>query len=236
MRILQLLAVFMVLGLIAPHGAWGNGGGGGGGGMGTSPMPSRQMTPEERAKASFNQGVKLVKQADKTQQSAAEATKDDKKAKLLEQARKQYDKARQYFVGAVRDQAGMYDAWNYIGYTSRKLGDYNDSLAAYDEAIRLKPGFPDAIEYRGEAYLALNRIEDAKAAYMTLFSDARPLADQLMAAMQKWLDQRRTDASGVASGDIETFSQWIAERTAIAQQTASLAVDSPAHAAGAAWH
>lgn len=236
MRFLQLLAVFMVLGLIAPQGASASGSSGGGGGMGASSMPSRQMTPEERAKASFTQGVKLVKQADKTQQSAAEAAKEDKKAKLLAQARKQYDKARQYFVGAVHDQAGMYDAWNYIGYTSRKLGDYNDSLAAYEEAIRLKPGFPEAIEYRGEAYLALNRLEDAKAAYMALFAEARPLADELMTAMQKWLDQRRSDAAGVAAGDIETFSQWLAERTAIARQTASLAVDSPAHAAGAAWH
>jgi tetratricopeptide (TPR) repeat protein len=122
----------------------------------------------------------------------------------------------------------MYEAWNYIGFTCRKLGDAKTALTAYDEALRLKPAYNEAIEYRGVAYLALNRIDDAKTAYMTLFRDDRKLAEQLMQEMQNWLSARRSDPSGVASEQLDKFAEWVGERTTIAQQTASLAVDAPA--------
>ncbi len=76
----------------------------------------------------------------------------------------------------------MHEAWNYLGYTHRKLGDYQAALTAYDRALNLKPGYPEAIEYRGHAYLGLNRLEDAKQAYLTLFAGNRQLAAQLLAA------------------------------------------------------
>ena len=56
----------------------------------------------------------------------------------------------------------MAEAWNYIGYCRRQTGDYGGALGAYDEALRLKPGFPEAIEYRGHAYLGLGRVDDSK--------------------------------------------------------------------------
>jgi tetratricopeptide (TPR) repeat protein len=195
----------------------------GGGGM---DMGSIRLSPEELAKTAYRDGVRLVKQADKYADEAAKAP-EAKKAKAVEKAQKQYDKAKQKFVLAIQQQPNMHEAWNYVGYTSRKLGFYNDALTAYAEALKLKPDYAEAIEYRGEAYLGLNQIEDAKAAYMTLFGSSRPLADQLMGAMQQWLSERRANASGVASDDIEKFAHWIAERTTIAQQTASLAVDAP---------
>jgi cytochrome c-type biogenesis protein CcmH/NrfG len=37
----------------------------------------------------------------------------------------------------------MHEAWNYIGYTSRKLGDLDKALAAYGEALRLKPDYAE---------------------------------------------------------------------------------------------
>lgn len=208
----------------------------GGGSMpSSSPQPMREMTPAEIARNAYNDGVRSVKKAQKYEEAAASATKDEKKAKALEQAGKQYEKARQYFAGAVSQQAQMYEAWNYIGYTSRKMGEFDKALAAYDEALRLKPDYSDAIEYRGEAYLGLNRVEDAKQAYMKLFAGARPLADQLMAAMQRWVQVRRADAAGVPAADLDTFAQWINERTTIAQQTASLATDGPANKQAANW-
>jgi tetratricopeptide (TPR) repeat protein len=210
--------------LAAAPTALANGGNSGGGG-GSFEAPSRQMTPEEEAKAAYSKGVRLVQQADKTAKAAAEATDDKKKAKTLEKARKQYENARGYFGAALQRNPTMHEAWNYVGYTSRKLGEYDKALTAYGEALRLNPSYNEAIEYRGEAYLALNRLDDAKGAYMTLFRDARPLADELMTAMQKWVSDRRADAAGSAAADVDAFAQWIDERTTIARQTASLAVD-----------
>src|SRR5262245_4323106 len=83
--------------------AFGSGGGGmerGGGMMGGS-MPSAQAkTPEEMAKAAYNDGVRAVKQAKKYEEDLADA-KDDKKEKVADRMRKQYEKARGYFATAV---------------------------------------------------------------------------------------------------------------------------------------
>jgi tetratricopeptide (TPR) repeat protein len=203
----------------------------GGGGMsrgGSMDIPQRQMTPEEQAKASYNSGVRSVKAADKFEKTADEAKDEKKKAKALDRAKKAYEKARGQFAAAVQRQPQMHEAWNYVGYTSRKLGEYDKALAAYDEALRLSPTYAEAIEYRGEAYLGLNRIEDAKAAYMQLFQSSRSHADQLMAAMQRWVSDRRGDTAGVAPAEIDSFAQWVDERTNIARQTASLATDAAA--------
>ena len=61
----------------------------------------------------------------------------------------------------------------------------------------MAPGFPDAIEYRGEAFLALNRIDDAKQAYMDLFASDRKQAETLMKAMGDWVTQRKAGPAGV---------------------------------------
>jgi tetratricopeptide (TPR) repeat protein len=202
------------------------GGGMDGGGMGGSMPAARAQTPEEAAKAAYNDGVRAVKQAKKFEEDLASA-KEDKKAKLQERVSKQYEKARGYFATAVAKQDTMHEAWNYVGFTSRKLGDYEKALAAYDEALRLKPDYAEAIEYRGEAYVWMNRLEDAKKAYMDLYRDQRELANQLMGAMEQWVKERRTNAAGVAAGDIDAFAKWVTERATIAQQTASLAADAP---------
>ncbi|HEY7638668.1 MAG TPA: tetratricopeptide repeat protein [Steroidobacteraceae bacterium] len=204
--------------------ASGSGGGAPAGG-GSFNMPERQMTPEEQAKSAYNQGLRAVKAADKQAKSAEEATDEKKKAKAQDKANHQYENARGYFAAALQRKQDMYEAWNYVGYTSRKLGDYDKALLAYDEALRLNPTYGQAIEYRAEAYLGLNRVEDAKNAYMQLFQSSRPLADELMAAMQKWVAARR--ASGNAAPEVDALAQWIDERSNIARQTASLATDAP---------
>jgi tetratricopeptide (TPR) repeat protein len=115
-----------------------------------------------------------------------------------------------------------YEAWNYVGYTSRKLGHYDDALSAYDRALALKPGYPDAIEYRGEAYLGVNRLDDAKQAYLDLFAGNRALADKLLTAMKGWVAAQRAAPAGDQAASVDELDQWIQERTQIAAQTAAL--------------
>ena len=230
MRIRTLPVLMAGLLAAVPLLAWSAGSGSSGGGSSFS--APRAMTPDEQARDAYNQGVRGVKQADKYAKAAAEATDEKKKAKSLEKAQKQYAKAREYFVAAAQLKDGMHEAWNYIGYTSRKLGEYDNALTAYDQALRIKPAFPEAIEYRGEAYLALNRLEDAKGAYMSLFRDARPLADQLMVAMKQWIVDRRASAGDVDTAHVDEFARWIDERATIATQTASLATG----AMTLSWH
>jgi len=52
-------------------------------------------------------------------------------------------------------------AWTRLGYALRKQKRYNDSLEAYGKALALNPDQREALEYLGEAYLELDRLNDA---------------------------------------------------------------------------
>ena len=186
--------------------AWANGGGGV---SMPQPMP-REQTPQEKAREAYNDGVHYIKKADKAQGAANQAKAHDLYAKSLGK-----------FEEAVKLDDTLAEAWNYVGYSNRKLGNYDAALAAYEKALALKPGYPDALEYRGEAYLGLNRVSDAQQAYLDLYAGNRQLAAKLLAAMKSWVAAQRASPSGGASG-LDDLNKWIQERTQIAGETAAL--------------
>ena len=161
------------------------------------------------AASALNAGLDAVKEAD--------AAAGDGSGKLPAAAKAAYEKARTSFSAATKADPKLAQAWNGLGYSSRKLGDYKGALAAYDKAIELRAGYPEATEYRGEAYLALNRTEDAKQAYLDLFAVNRQLAGKLLESMKKW-----ATLPGKKKDDVEDLNDFIKERSQIAAQTASL--------------
>lgn len=185
-------------------------------------MPARERSPEEQATAAYKSGVKLLKKADGYDKDAAKATEEKKQKKARDKATNAYEKASIQFQSAVAKNPAMHEAWNYLGYCQRHLGRHEDALASYQHALQLKPGFPEAIEYRGEAYLGLNQLEDARKAYMDLFANSRPLAAQLLTAMQSYVAKQRQAPNGVDAQSLDAFAKWVDERATIAQQTASL--------------
>lgn len=116
------------------------------------------------------------------------------------------------FGRALKLQLDHYEAANELGYALRRSGDYQKALGAYNFALTIKPDFYPAIEYRGEAYLALGRIEEAKSAYLTLFQAEPALAAQLLAVMA----EQEADAE---------FAAWVEERQAIAAVTPGAETD-----------
>jgi tetratricopeptide (TPR) repeat protein len=214
--------VFTAL-VVAPVGiALAHGGGSPGGGSGM--VTATPRSPVDAAKSAYSAGVRNIKKALEYDADAAKAATPEKVAKAHDKAQKAYHDAVSSFIDAVGADPKMYEAWNYLGFANRHLGNYDDALSSYAKALEINPNYPDAIEYRGEAYLGLNQIEQAKGAYMALFRDSRPLADELMAAMHHWADARRKDAQGLSSADVEAFAKWMDERVGIAAQTASLAI------------
>ena len=197
--------------------AWAAGGG---------PMPSmsapREQSPEDQAKSAYNDGVRDVRKADRFQASATQLSDAGKKEKALREAHDHYASSLTKFMQAAKLDPNMHEAWNYVGYTNRKLGNYDVALAAYERALALHPGYPEALEYRGEAFLALNRISDAQQAYLDLFATNRGLADRLLAAMKGWIDTQRTAASGSDATAVDALDKWVQERAQIAGQTAAL--------------
>jgi tetratricopeptide (TPR) repeat protein len=195
-----------------------------GGGQPSEATPSTAATekPDAAAKKAFNAGVKSLTKAREYEEAAAKATNPDKKAGALEKAGDAYSRALDQFTEALSNKGDMVDAWNNAGYVHLRLGAFSESIDDYNHALKLKPDLLEAVEHRAEACLAVDRLDEAKAAYMNLFNHARPLADQLMAAMQKWLASHRAAAGGMRAADIDSFDKWLQERDGIAKQTASI--------------
>ena len=66
------------------------------------------------------------------------------------------------FRAAIVLEPAHAEAWNELGYALRNQRRYAESIAAYHEALRIRPEFPEALEYLGEAYVKMGRVEDAR--------------------------------------------------------------------------
>jgi len=73
-----------------------------------------------------------------------------------------YRKALQLLNRVVRKEPRNADAWNYVGYSHRKLNQFEPSLAAYQKALAINPNHRGANEYLGELYLQTGELLKAK--------------------------------------------------------------------------
>ena len=190
--------------------------------MPSMPTPTmRPMTPEELAVQAYNSGVSHRDKGRKEEQKLATAKESDR-AKVQKKANDEFSKALKEFKKATELNPRMHQAYNGMGFAYRKLGDHTSALEFYDKALQLAPGFPEALEYRGEAYLGLNRVDDAKNAYLELLGADREQAAILMTAMKEWLVKRRAEPAGVDPASLSAFETWINERSEVAKLTASM--------------
>lgn len=54
------------------------------------------------------------------------------------------------------------DAWNYLGYAYRHMGDMDNSFKHYERALQINPKHRGAHEYLGEAYLQVGQLAAAE--------------------------------------------------------------------------
>jgi tetratricopeptide (TPR) repeat protein len=118
-----------------------------------------------------------------------------------------YREARDKFQAAVAADAQMKEAWNLVGYTSRRLGEYQVSLDAYNKALTLAPDYPEAIEYRAELFLLTGKFDEAKAAYAQLAQSSPSYAGVLKESMRDWAT--RKDAPGSNAPGRDAFVAWV---------------------------
>ena len=186
---------------------------------GSSAPPS--TNPVDTAAAAYERGLKARDKAwelEKEMESSDPATRE----RLASKIDKQYEKAARAFRSATEENPKMYQAFSSLGYALRKTGDYDGSLAAYNEALDINPGYVEAIEYRAEAYLGLDRLNEAKDAYLQLFREDRERADELMTAMQSWVEERQDNPGSLDASTVEEFTSWVEERAEVSGNTASL--------------
>tara|TARA_B100000674_G_scaffold482377_1_gene484719 strand:+ start:613 stop:1128 length:516 start_codon:yes stop_codon:yes gene_type:complete len=84
------------------------------------------------------------------------AKKHEKKGKL-EKAKKSYTKAQKLLIKSNKKKPNKADTLNYLGFTTRKLGDFDNGEKYYLQGLAIDPKHKGINEYLGELYVATNR-------------------------------------------------------------------------------
>ena len=89
------------------------------------------------------------------------AKKFEKKGKV-EKAKKRYEKAQKLLLKSNQSKPNQADTLNYLGFTTRKLGDYENGEKYYLLGLEIDPNHKGINEYLGELYVTTNRIDLAR--------------------------------------------------------------------------
>ena len=98
----------------------------------------------------YDDAVKLVKRAGKLERK-------DK----LDKAKKLYSQAFTKLEEAHKKNKKDPDILNYMGFTSRKIGNFDVAEKFYLQGLSIKPNHNGINEYLGELYVQTNRIDKA---------------------------------------------------------------------------
>ena len=99
----------------------------------------------------YKSSVSLIKRAGKLE------TKDNK-----EKAEKLYSQAFKKLSEALKTDKNNPDILNYMGFTSRKIGNFSEAENYYLKGLAIDPKHNGINEYLGELYVQTDRIDKAK--------------------------------------------------------------------------
>ena len=107
---------------------------------------SSSSSSSSETKSNYDQAVKLIKSA----------KKNEKKGKK-DKAQSNYEKALKLLIKSNKEKPNKSDTLNYLGFTSRKLGDFDNGEKYYLQGLAVDPNHRGINEYLGELYVATNR-------------------------------------------------------------------------------
>ena len=119
-------------------------------GSDSSSGSSSSSSSSSNEESLYEDAVKLVKRAGKLEKK----DKTDKAKKLYAQAFNKLEKA-------YKSDKKNPDILNYMGFTTRKTGNFEKAEKFYLEGLSLKPNHNGINEYLGELYVQTNRIDKA---------------------------------------------------------------------------
>ena len=132
--IFRTVLVFLVLSFGSAFAAGGGGGG-----------------DDSSSDALYKSSVSLIKRAGKLEK------KDNK-----EKAEKLYSQAFKKLSEALKTDKNNPDILNYMGFTSRKIGNFSEAENYYLKGLAIDPKHNGINEYLGELYVQTDRIDKAK--------------------------------------------------------------------------
>ena len=104
----------------------------------------------ETVVSEYDSAVKLIKRAGKLE-----------KKEKIKKAKKLYTSAFKKLKIAHRNDKDNPDILNYMGYASRKIGNFTEAENYYLQGLSLDPKHNGINEYLGELYVQTDRIEKA---------------------------------------------------------------------------
>ena len=104
-----------------------------------------------KVKTNYDKAVILIKSAKKY----------EKKGKT-EKAINRYEKAQKLLIKSNKKKPLQADTLNYLGFTTRKLGDFKNGEKYYLLGLEIEPKHVGINEYLGELYIVTNRVDLAK--------------------------------------------------------------------------
>jgi tetratricopeptide (TPR) repeat protein len=132
------------------------------------PPPSTSTTPTMPSGGSSGTSAEAGSARQQAEQKYALAYEEVGKAnKDVEDgkgknAEKKFRQALERCQDAVALDDRYHEAWNLIGYTSRKLNDYDNAFKAYEKCLSIKWDYAPAREYLGEAWLEKGDLAKAR--------------------------------------------------------------------------
>ena len=102
-------------------------------------------------KSNYDKAVTLIKAAKKYEKNGKS-----------EKANKRYEKAKALLVKSNKKKPNQADTLNYLGFTTRKLGDFENGEKYYLLGLEIEPNHVGINEYLGELYVVTNRLDLAK--------------------------------------------------------------------------
>lgn len=167
---------------------------------------------EQGAIDAYTAGYASILRAEHAENLAAASSNEAERKAALGDAQNAYRASLPNFATAVRLDRTMHEAYTYMGYANRKLGRHDDALHAYEQALKINADSPFAIEYQGEAFLGLNRIDEARFNFLRLYALDQQQAAKLLQAMRGWMAANQTKPP--AGIDMQALEGWIAEKAA----------------------
>ena len=98
------------------------------------------------SKSNYEKAVSHIKKA-----------KNFEKKGNLDKAKKSYKTAQKLLIKSNQKKPNKPDTLNYLGFTTRKLGDFENGEKYYLEGLAINPKHVGINEYLGELYVSTNR-------------------------------------------------------------------------------
>lgn len=165
----------------------------------------------QEANMAYGAGERSVKKADKLKKKAA-GLEGEERAKLEERAAESLESAVASFSEAIAKNPKLHKAYVALAEVLLEQERFADSISVYTQALEMKPQDWSAIYGRAEAFVGLDDLRNAVAAYQQLRSGDPQRAQELLGSIKGWLEYQRANPGEFGEDALEEVARWVEEQ------------------------